>query len=353
VGQIEIHGIYLKFSGFTETVFSFISLVFDRIANLEKQPNLQQVFALVQDHLGRGMGNEESRCKFSVQTLRKRFLLGNVYGRAKEKAEAAKQTTLEEVLKLSRKFLSLSRGAGLVSGSIGELSIKTMWEKEVNFHVHDPKARKIEEKTLIVEDHTNGHEHNCVVSVYLQFSGGELETDALADVLDAVMREPMFDELRTKRQLGYEVACGARGGAGVIGFEYWVQSAAKSPSELLRHMYEFVENFQVTLEKMEEEEFRSTVESVIHTLREKPHSLGEEAGELWTDIVRKRNFHHYRIMAEWLQKHMLEQKGGKQVFMEWYREQVVLNEQRLGIVVIGAGSPWRRETEEPILRNIF
>lgn len=61
------------------------------------------------------------------------------------------------------------------------------------------------------------------------------------------MAEPLFDQLRTKEQLGYSVGCGIRETSGVLGFCIYAQSAAYGPSHLYSRVRAFMESFQESL----------------------------------------------------------------------------------------------------------
>lgn len=46
----------------------------------------------------------------------------------------------------------------------------------------------------------------------------DFRTECLIDLLDALLCEKMFDQLRNKEQFGYFVSCSSRNTQGVLGF---------------------------------------------------------------------------------------------------------------------------------------
>ena len=78
----------------------------------------------------------------------------------------------------------------------------------------------------------------------------------LADLLEQILEEPLFDALRTKEQLGYSVSCGARWTDGVVGFGVRVVSESASPAKLLARLDAFLETFRGELARMDGAEFR-------------------------------------------------------------------------------------------------
>lgn len=66
-----------------------------------------------------------------------------------------------------------------------------------------------------------------------------------------VMDEPLYDQLRTKEQLGYSVGGSARVTCGVLGFCITVQSAAYGPAHLYARVRAFIKSFRDTLVRCE------------------------------------------------------------------------------------------------------
>lgn len=102
-------------------------------------------------------------------------------------------------------------------------------------------------------------------------------------LLDQVVHEPAFDQLRTKEQLGYVVFSGARTGPTTYGFRFIIQSEKKA--EYLESRIEaFLTTFAETLEKMEEKDFENQKRSLIVKRLEKPKYLDQETNRHWNQI---------------------------------------------------------------------
>jgi len=84
------------------------------------------------------------------------------------------------------------------------------------------------ESYTIIAPTKDATESNTAVEIYFQVSKDDLKKRVLVDLLEHVLYEPLFDQLRTKEQFGYQVSCGARWTAGIIGMSFRVVSAAKS-----------------------------------------------------------------------------------------------------------------------------
>ena len=91
-----------------------------------------------------------------------------------------------------------------------------------------PRCRVFQRDTdlLITSAVANAKEANNVCEVYWQLGAGTVERCGMADLLEKVMEEPLFDVLRTKQALGYTVRCGTRLTRGWSGFCVTVKGAA-------------------------------------------------------------------------------------------------------------------------------
>ena len=91
-----------------------------------------------------------------------------------------------------------------------------------------PRCRVFQRDTdlLITSAVANAKEANNVCEVYWQLGAGTVERCGMADLMEKVMEEPLFDVLRTKQALGYTVRCGTRLTRGWSGFCVTVKGAA-------------------------------------------------------------------------------------------------------------------------------
>ncbi|KUI56296.1 hypothetical protein VP1G_03557 [Cytospora mali] len=106
---------------------------------------------------------------------------------------------------------------------------------------------------------------------------------AKALLLDQILHEPAFDQLRTKEQLGYVVFSGAKNSATTTGFRFLIQSE-KTAQYLETRVENFLSNYAATLEKMGESDFESHKRSLSIRLLEKMKNLDQETSRIWNQI---------------------------------------------------------------------
>ncbi|KAG8238763.1 hypothetical protein J437_LFUL018636 [Ladona fulva] len=103
-----------------------------------------------------------------------------------------------------------------------------------------------------------------------------------------MMEEPLFDELRTKQQLGYCVSCSLRDTFGILGFTVTVNTQGDKHNvyEVDDKIEEFLQNFcdMLTSEKGEDD-FDNVREALIKVKQCVDNHLEEEVIRNWAEIT--------------------------------------------------------------------
>ncbi|XP_065881361.1 nardilysin-like [Euphorbia lathyris] len=164
----------------------------------------------------------------------------------------------------------------------------------------------------------NKSETNSVVELYFQIEqeGGlkSIKMKALIDLFDEIVGEPLFNQLRTKEQLGYVVECSPRVTYGVYGFCFCVQSSKYSPIYLQGRIENFINSLEDLLEGLDEASFENYKSGLMAKLLEKEPSLQYETNRLWGQITDK------RYMFDFSLKEAEELKNiSKKDVTEWYK----------------------------------
>jgi insulysin len=107
---------------------------------------------------------------------------------------------------------------------------------------------------------------------------------ATLELFAQIASEPVFNQLRTKEQLGYVVFGGVRSTRTTMGYRILIQS-----ERITDYLEERIDNFLTHLDhvisNMSEEDFQTHVEALIARKLEKRKNLKEEAGRYWTHIT--------------------------------------------------------------------
>ncbi|VDQ11219.1 unnamed protein product, partial [Trichobilharzia regenti] len=118
---------------------------------------------------------------------------------------------------------------------------------------------------------------------YLQCGEQSTRSDTLLSLFCQIVGEPIFNILRTEKQLGYIVHSAARRSNKLQGFRVLVQSP-HHPNILDQSIEEFLLAVNNMLESMSDKEFDVHVQSLLTHLQEKPKGMLEQFSRLWYEV---------------------------------------------------------------------
>ncbi|KAG5674724.1 hypothetical protein PVAND_004676 [Polypedilum vanderplanki] len=185
-------------------------------------------------------------------------------------------------------------------------------QKKIVFKISRPLTYKIpcgstylKVKSLLAND------KNSVVKNYYQIGTNSLESQCLLEILVKTIREPLFNKLRTKQQLGYSVSCSSKIDNDILGFAISIEIQEKRNSARLvdAKIEDFLWEYLSILNEMDVSDFEIVKRSIINQKRSIDIDLESEVNKNWNEIrERKYQFDRNEIEArqlELLDKHSL------------------------------------------------
>lgn len=150
------------------------------------------------------------------------------------------------------------------------------------------------------------NDKNSVIKTYYQIGEASTEAKCLVELLTKVMREPLFNFIRTQKQLGYSVICSSKLDHQMLGFTITVESQEKRHSSwnVENNFENFIKNFSSVLEEMSENDFETLKQSIIAQKRSPDIDLETEAAKNWIEI-RENKFEFERNDIETRQLELL------------------------------------------------
>ena len=140
--------------------------------------------------------------------------------------------------------------------------------------------------TLSSKDPT---EKNTGVEVYIQVGKDSIKDRVLVDLLIHMMDDPIFNQIRTKDQFGYDVHCAERWTYGIIGMSFRVVSNVKNADEIVQRIDKFLVDYRNdTLENMTDTDLMEHLVAVATQKLEMFNSMSEETDAYWDEIVHGR-----------------------------------------------------------------
>lgn len=139
---------------------------------------------------------------------------------------------------------------------------------------------------------------NSSVCALYQIGTDSHANSAQLKLITQLIREPAFDQLRTKEQLGYSVFSVASNVDGALCLLVIVQSPTRGAQYLDDRIEAFMRQFEFwKLGDMSDEVFEANAASLVKKLREKDKTMRQESARHWAEIL-YRNYTFDRVEKE-------------------------------------------------------
>jgi len=308
----------LSVSGYSPRLLGLLEAVSKRFGDLDYwrsvDPNTVEI---LKERMLRGLRSWTKERPDSVADTMLTYLLQEEARLPAERIAMAEAIDKPMVVKAMESVLQRSRVTVLVHGERGDeetaqkalslvekhLGRDMAWE-EVQRHQQEhgwgERDRVLRARLLpsghstVLLDSFNAEDPNSAIVVHFQTELRSPATSALSLLLANLLREPAFNELRTKRQLGYIVNTAASGhGAqdfSMRGVAFRVLSQRFGPGEMEAALEEFLSSQRIAFENLSQEDVDARATSVIKSLLDPPTSYTEEAGGFWSAIIEDQPF---------------------------------------------------------------
>ncbi|KAK0722768.1 Metalloenzyme, LuxS/M16 peptidase-like protein [Lasiosphaeria miniovina] len=290
--SLDSRGLFIEVSGYNDKLAVLLEQVLITVRDLEIR---EDRFAIIKERLTRGYRNWELQQPWTQ--------IGDVTGwlisehdYVVEELEAELPTITADDVRLFRKELLSQMHVELyVHGNLykeDSLKLTDMLESTLKPRVL-PRAQWPIQRSLIFPPGSNyiwkktlkdaANVNHCIE--YWLYVGDKADRQIRAKtlLLNQVMHEPSFDQLRTKEQLGYIVYSGIRPGATTYGIRFIIQSEKTAPF-LETRIEGFLESMVKIIDSMSETEFENHKRSLIVKRLETPKNLDQETSKHWNQI---------------------------------------------------------------------
>eukprot|EP00042_Codosiga_hollandica_P042216 m.384629 g.384629 ORF g.384629 m.384629 type:complete len:456 (+) comp56274_c1_seq6:1992-3359(+) len=342
--SVSTNGFEAKFNGFSQKLPQLHETV---IQQFKSPVCTNAVFTVAHESLCMKYANKPKQPTHLVDALRLQAIM-KVRWSDEEILNQLQTISREEFLDYAARLFEDGFVEMLVHGNLTEKDAIILFNKTISMLGIRPLPRGLLRQDdvrvvpigaqVICEPNRNDDDPNTVVETYFQYEPFDDQTSVILDVLDQLIDEPLFQQLRTEQQLGYQVYCSNRNTFGRLGHLVFVVSQANkfSASTIDVRIEEFLRGFSATLESMQDEEFAQNV-MALKAARQKPHSnLSEETSKYWKEIV-DRTFQFDRLQREVA---ILDTLSRLQV-CEWFRTHMHPDSptrRKLSVWVIGAAA---------------
>ena len=154
----------------------------------------------------------------------------------------------------------------------------------------------------------------------------------LHSLLAQIISSPFYEEIRTRRQLGYIVYATPYEMLETPALGFVVQSPSASQTEIDQAVTEFSKEFANTLAGLTDERLNQEKQAVISELLEQDRQLGEVSSRYWREIDRgAESFNSREQLAEAVKNVRLQE------LLDSFRKAALKREQSLRVVTGGNG----------------
>lgn len=299
-------GLRLTFGGYNDKLKDFTSYICRKLSREIRDvlPKTDNDFERYKDQIMRGLSAFDVKqpyahaSYYAQLTLQPhRFQYTN-----SELRDATRKITLPDLVEYVKGLWSSGKGEMLVQGNFDRkeaLSFVDTIEKAIPFKAipesqYPPYLEALPLPTTspeilptrVLVAEPNPSNENAVSYVMLQSLGKSERDHVLIELIGALVQEPFYNELRTKKQLGYIVSSGVKAIADTRTLAFIVQSSIATADELTVEILTFLETVESKiLEKANKGDVAVYVKSLIDQKTEPDKDLTTEVTRNWSEIA--------------------------------------------------------------------
>ncbi|KAM7259044.1 hypothetical protein ACFE04_014785 [Oxalis oulophora] len=339
----------LKVYGFNDKLSSLLSKVLEVAKSFSPT---EDRFKVIKENINRTLRNTNMKPLSHSSYVRLQILCKSFYD-VEEKLYILKDLSLADLKAFIPQLRSEMYIEGLCHGNLlqGE-AVKVAKIFKSNFSAEPLSMEMRHKEHITCFPHAanlatdirvkNQSETNSVVELYYQIEpegADSIKSKAMIDLFAEIVEEPLFNQLRTKEQLGYVVECGPRVTYRVYGFCFCVQSAKYGPVYLQGRVESFINDLDNLLGGLDDSSFENYKSGLIARCLEKEPSLQSETNKFWSQIVDK------RYIFDFSEKEAEELKSiQKKDIIKWYKmhlQQTSPKCRRLAVRVWGCNTDFK------------
>ena len=287
----DSRGLTIKVSGYNDKLSVLLRRVLITTRDLEIRDDR---FAIIKERISRGYRNWELAAPYTQINYYMWWLTIDRNYVAEELQDELPHITADAVRVFQKELLAQMHMEVLAHGNINKedaLKLTDIVESTLKPRALPRQQWKIRRELILppgsnyiwkkkLKDPANV---NHCIQYLLHIGRGDYDVRAKTLLLQQIIEEPCFSQLRTKEQLGYTVYSGAWTSITQYGFYFVIQSE-KTALYLETRIEEFLKTVAKTLEEMSDAEFKSNKRSIIDKRLERLKYMEQESNRYWNHI---------------------------------------------------------------------
>ena len=311
-------GVRLTFGGYNDKLKKFASFISRKLSVdvNDLLPKDDKDFDRYKDQIMRGLSAFDVKQPYAhasyyaqLSLQPRRFQYTN-----RELRDATRRTTLPDLISYVNSLWTSGKGIALIQGNYEEKDalelVKSVGDvlpfRPIAPSDYPPRIEAlplphskpftVPPRLLVAEP--NPSNENCVSHIMLQSLEKTEKDHVLMEILNAIVEEPFYNEMRTKKQLGYIVASGVKGLAETRTISFIVQSNVAPSDSLTIEILSFLDTVEKNLlSKLNNGDIAVYAKSLIDKKTEPDKELAMEVTRNWSEISTGR-FQFDRLQRE-------------------------------------------------------
>lgn len=286
----HVRGFSLRLKGYSDKQERILT----RIVGAIGEPRFDEArFATLKTELARRLANSLKSSPYERAYSRVRDLMMSPQWSEQATLDELATVSLDELRTFSRTLLAEVDIVALAHGNVNEAKSRSLGAIVAKTLAEPAKAVKVPSARIVDLPPGANHlermsteQNDSATLVYLQGEAKSFEARARMHVLAQFVEAPFFDELRTRKQLGYVVFANSMSMLEVPALALLVQSPIASAPELRGHIDEFMGAYTHKLAELEAEALEDNKNAVLSRLLERDTQLDERTNRYWNEIDR-------------------------------------------------------------------
>ena len=302
---LQTQGVRLTFGGYNDKLDTFASYISRKLSRdmADVLPQSDAEFDRYKDNLMRALTAFDVKQPYAHGVYYSSLMLQprNFQYTNTQLREAVRRLTLPDLLKYASSLWSSGKGEALIQGNLNKnealrlvekidktLSFKTISAEEIPPRIEAlplPRASKTTSPTRLYVSEPNPSNNNAASQIVFQCLDTSEKSHVLVELLNSILSEPFFEDLRTKQQLGYIVSSGVKAIGNTRTLSFVCQSNVVPASTLTSASWKFLEGVRSTyLEPLNEGDIGVYVKGIIDSKTEPDKRLSIEVTRNWSEI---------------------------------------------------------------------
>ncbi|XP_044727404.1 nardilysin-like [Chrysoperla carnea] len=289
-------GIMLKLNGYNEKLHLLLELILRKMKSFSSNLS-EKLFGAIKEQIRKAYTNNLNKADKLAKEVRLSILVQG-YWSSTDRLNGINDITYEMMLQFGDDLLKQLFIQALIQGNISSQdSIKITQTIENTLQCQSINDESIIPQYIVRQlpvginkcclSSYNVNDKNSTVTNYYQSDIGYLREFVIIELLMMLIEEPLFDTLRTKEQLGYDVFCTLRDTFGISGFSITVNTQADKfcTGHVDERIESFIHGAIKIIEEMPSDELNQVKNDLIHLKSCVDLYLQEEVERNWTEIT--------------------------------------------------------------------